>query len=172
MLCNAQPIKIALSLLVSILPMRVFLNSHSWSLLKFIRVRHFLFQTFLQMFNECMQCFNLMCKKIYPCEPRIINNDKSKRFVFHAYHIRRSKQINNSSGLEVETKFFGLNKLHTCSPNRHASEILSLSRFNLGSQIIKTFITSLLSVFILACPSLLCQNQQSFTSLAHKHDSF
>ena len=88
---------------------------------------------------------------------RIINNDKSKRFAIHAYHIHRSKQINNSSGLEVETKFFGLNKLHTCSPNRHASKILSLSRFNLGSQIIKTFITSLLSVFILACPSLLCQ---------------
>ena len=104
----------------------VFLNSPSWSLLKFTRVRHFSFWTFLQMFNECMQCFNLMCKKIYPCEPRIINNDKSKRFVTHAYHIHRSKQINNSSGLEVETKFFGLNKLHTCLPNRHASQMFIL----------------------------------------------
>ena len=115
---------------------------------------------------------SLFARKIHSCEPRIINNDKSKRFSIHAYHIHRSKQINNSSGLEVETKFFGLNKFHTWSPNRHASEILSLSRFNLESQIIKSFITSLLSVFILACPSLLCQNQQSFTSLAHKHDSF
>ena len=69
---------------------------------------------------------------------------------------------NNSKGLEVETKFFDLKEFLAYFPNWHASQILSLLKDNLGSPITKSFLTSLLSVFMLACPNLLCHNQLSF----------